>query len=315
MATGGREICSAHDRDETKEWQQIEEQITCLICGNLFIDPKTIPCLHTFCKRCIEKRVKLQTTDSIKSGCPLCLSPISRDQIASIPINVTIRCLLQIFKSRENTRPGLVAVECGKCEEASSPIVTWCLNCQTGLCQSCDQVHSKWKEFKSHKTVVIKEFTQYPKKMLPRIPPKSKNCKTHTKQQLQLYCSTCLKLVCQDCVLESHLEHEFSLAGEDSTTMDHVITPLKMMSERMKNYSKAMKESKETTAIRAPLLCVGRFDFVTTDNNEINFKKGDILEIVDNEGDWWYARAKQSGQMGYVPSNYLIEYNIQDIDQ
>ena len=27
-----------------KEWQQIEEEITCSICGDLFTDPKIIPC-------------------------------------------------------------------------------------------------------------------------------------------------------------------------------------------------------------------------------------------------------------------------------
>ena len=48
MASGGEE----------KEWQQIEEEITCSICGDLFTDPKTIPCLHTFCKQCIEKSIE-----------------------------------------------------------------------------------------------------------------------------------------------------------------------------------------------------------------------------------------------------------------
>ena len=36
------------------EWKQIEEEITCSICSELFKEPKTLPCLHTFCKECIQ---------------------------------------------------------------------------------------------------------------------------------------------------------------------------------------------------------------------------------------------------------------------
>jgi len=173
-------------------------------------------------------------------------------------------------------------------------------------------VHSKWKEFKSHKTVVIKEFAQHPKKTLPRLPPKSKFCKSHTKLQLILYCTTCAQLVCQDCVLEYHLDHNFSVADQENSDADHIITPLKMMSERRKTCTKAMKES---NAKRTPQLYIGQFDFATTDDNEISFKKGDVLEIMNCEGDWWYAKAKQSGQVGYVPSNYVTEYNNPDVQE
>ena len=60
-----------------KEWQQIEEEITCSVCGDLFTDPNTIPCLHMFCKQCVEKG--MESSKKMVSElfyCPLCRTPL-----------------------------------------------------------------------------------------------------------------------------------------------------------------------------------------------------------------------------------------------
>jgi len=40
------------------------------------------------------------------------------------------------------------------------------------------------------------------------------------------------------------------------------------------------------------------------DPNELSFGKGEMMDIVDNQGKWWQAR-KADGSIGIVPSNYM----------
>ena len=58
-------------------------------------------------------------------------------------------------------------------------------------------------------------------------------------------------------------------------------------------------------------LCVGKYDYNSRSIEYLSFKKGDLLYIIDREWTWWFARAKHSGQEGYIPSNYVEEYNFE----
>lgn len=40
------------------------------------------------------------------------------------------------------------------------------------------------------------------------------------------------------------------------------------------------------------------------DPTEISFAKGDVLEVLNNQGKWWQVR-RQDGTVGIAPSNYL----------
>jgi len=56
---------------------------------------------------------------------------------------------------------------------------------------------------------------------------------------------------------------------------------------------------------------VALYDYDARTDEDLSFKKGDLLEILnDTQGDWWYARAKSTRAAGdkvegYIPSNYV----------
>ena len=57
-------------------------------------------------------------------------------------------------------------------------------------------------------------------------------------------------------------------------------------------------------------LFVGKYDYFSRTDGDLNFKKGDLLYIVNkDEGDWWVARSKQTEEEGYIPRNYVVKYN------
>lgn len=47
----------------------------------------------------------------------------------------------------------------------------------------------------------------------------------------------------------------------------------------------------------------GKYDFAATADDELSFKKGDILKIINHEDDW--CKAEMNGQEGYIPKNYI----------
>jgi len=232
------------------EWQQIKEEITCSICGELFTDPKTIPCLHTFCKRCIERSIESNKKMATVVCCPLCRVPLSRDQVdlTSIPTNFTINRLVEIFGKRKQIEgQKFILMKCGKCVEDATA-VTWCIDCDNPLCLSCNEFHSKWKDFQSHKTVTVATFLQNPKRTLVT-PEKAEFCKIHTNQPLDLYCKTCSKLICQYCTLKDHprghRDHDYDfvdeMVDEEREKIKEVIATLKHLIERVRNGVKTLE--------------------------------------------------------------------------
>ena len=297
-------------QNEELGWQHIEEQITCRICGNLFTDPRTLSCSHTFCKACLDKQIK-KTKDVGEPCCPLCLEPLPKDGIAAIQANISINCLIKLFNKREEKTDALIEIKCGKCSEDDASVTTWCMMCQSPLCDDCAEAHSNVEECKDHGTVSIKEYVQKPKKTLTPT-KKQEFCKKHTKQPLNMYCKNCSIIICHDCAIKGHVQHTFTYVDfmekekevEKQTTNQIVRIIHKIKIVQNENRTMTPKDKS-----RNYKLYVGKYDYTGDDDDDLSFKKGDQLYVYNEEGDWWLAEAKNSGKEGYIPKNYVALYN------
>lgn len=53
---------------------------------------------------------------------------------------------------------------------------------------------------------------------------------------------------------------------------------------------------------------VALYDYDARTDEDLSFKKGEHLEIInDTQGDWWFAKSKQTKLEGYIPSNYVAK--------
>ena len=59
---------------------------------------------------------------------------------------------------------------------------------------------------------------------------------------------------------------------------------------------------------RGPIF-LALFDYDQRTSEDLSFRKGERLEIINNQdGDWWQARSLSTMREGYIPSNYVAEY-------
>ena len=199
-----------------QEWKKIrEELITCSICGDLYTDPKTIPCLHTFCKTCLERSIEMNKRLASDVCCPLCRAKLPQDDVELIPTNFTINHLVEIYAERKKVivdHEMLTGTGCGKCK-GDSPAIVWCKECETLFCHDCNKIHTSWSELKSHNAVSIQVFIQLGSEMGSDVT----KCYNHDRP-LNLYCKSCNRAVCHVCILENHCKHNFVIAQRSETS-------------------------------------------------------------------------------------------------
>uniref|UniRef100_A0A915Q802 SH3 domain-containing protein n=1 Tax=Setaria digitata TaxID=48799 RepID=A0A915Q802_9BILA len=73
------------------------------------------------------------------------------------------------------------------------------------------------------------------------------------------------------------------------------------------NHSKTSSATTPTKlANNGPPLFVALFDYDARTDEDLSFKKDELLYILnDMQGDWWYAKSKTTNLCGYIPSNYV----------
>lgn len=98
----------------------------------------------------------------------------------------------------------------------------------------------------------------------------------------------------------SHLGSSSVLAGDPGGFVDATGTIHQVV------YPSSSSETEMDSGDNGVKIFVALYDYDARTDEDLSFKKGDHLEILnDTQGDWWYARSRSTMRMGYIPSNYV----------
>ena len=189
------------------------ESLTCRLCAQLYTDPSMLPCLHSFCSKCL---LKLTAEKQEAITCPSCneLASIPRDGV--FPTNV---CLAKEVKEHELNMKFAMPTQCEGCVTSTAAVV-YCSQCCEFLCTSCRDHHNVSRKTKDHKLVDAKERDQ--NVSLPETPL---NCPIPHHGELKFYCEDCGTLICSDCIIcgshKNHKYHDFNEVSDKCHTDIH----------------------------------------------------------------------------------------------
>lgn len=193
----------------------IEELLTCSLCLDLFKEPKTLRCLHSYCVECLRKLT--QNKEDKPITCPLCRDEtvIPDEGIEDIPTNFFIKNMLDVVELKSK----IENPQCSNCEEGL-PAQCRCMDCEEFFCETCLAAHQRLKANVEHKILDLKKL------LLPNSSKEfhpAMKCMKH-QEVCKFYCQTCDVLVCRDCTVLDH------------TQPKHAVADLKDISDRYRDH-------------------------------------------------------------------------------
>ncbi|XP_056884317.1 bloodthirsty-related gene family, member 12 isoform X1 [Takifugu flavidus] len=240
-----------------------EEQFSCSICLEVFVEPVSTPCGHSFCKACLQG----YWNHSKKFVCPMCKKCYSKKPEMSVnrvlaEISTQFQGLAMTGGATSggsvmnlSSDAGRVAspgpdtgefaqsgeVPCDACIGRKLKAHKSCLNCLGSFCETHLRHHKKVKSLISHRLVE------------PTFHLEEKICKKH-ERLLDHYCRTdhtCICTSCGDSMHKSHdivsTDHEWKKKmnnlGKKRSELKHLIKERTKKLEEIKQSIKVIKSS------------------------------------------------------------------------
>jgi len=197
-------------------FEEMDDVTECCICTEVFKDPRVLPCIHTFCLRCIQGWSKDKRPGD-KVECPLCRKGccIPEDGLQGLPRNFFVEKMLRI---RDLTSVKEQKTLCDICtyraDSGAAKInsaTTYCLYCQENLCHSCATAHRKQKMSRDHKLLQVGDKMKA-EDLYAQYPPA--NCEKHANETLKIYCNECRLVICMMCYIKDHNSHRCADVSE-----------------------------------------------------------------------------------------------------
>ena len=189
---------------------KLEEQLTCPVCLELYTNPKTLPCLHSFCEACIERFPQDKEGETYYLFCPICRhrTELPGGGAGAFPAAFTLKNLKEVHSQMKKASDPQQVTSCDNCTTANA--TRCCKDCSKFLCQKCIDAHKMWAPFANHQLMDLSDVEGSTFQLPSAKQEVTFTCSSHGKP-LVIFCETCDEVICQHCTFRIHRDHEYDL--------------------------------------------------------------------------------------------------------
>ena len=221
-----------------KALQKIQEQVTCGVCLEPYKQPRLLKCFHVYCEGCLQRLVR-GGGEGQSLSCPQCRqdTPLPVGGVPGLQGAFYIHYLFDIQDALKKVSSSEQTM-CNKCSKYE--YVCFCRTCGF-LCQCCKEIHHDWPDFKTHEIIDLDTLTGDVTTLVPPL-KKTLLCSKHTETKADLYCETCDELICRDCIVRVHRDHQYDLVSESFAKQEKMIVDsLKPVEEQIATFERAVE--------------------------------------------------------------------------
>jgi len=141
---------------------------------------------------------------------------------------------------------------CQCCDEEKA--VSSCSECTIFLCEFCEKSHKKTKTTRGHKICSIDEMRKSSSEIPSILPEKVEMCPTHPTRPLELYCKCEEVLICRDCIIRKHKDHDYDVISDvvegEKKILREALPGIQRLVDEVENAVSNVKDRRENVKSR-----------------------------------------------------------------
>ncbi|XP_019390454.1 PREDICTED: E3 ubiquitin/ISG15 ligase TRIM25-like [Crocodylus porosus] len=280
------------DASELGTASSLEEELLCPICLDVYRNPVSLSCGHSFCKDCVQKALSTQQSQKGSCHCPLCQAQL--EPSPGLQTNFQLRSIVGKLlgapkkkgtsQEEEAPQPEEIGggdtpqedetIVCEFCLEQSQHAVKTCLNCEASLCQAHLSKHNARATQRNH--VLVEPSTG---KSL-----EERRCSEHSKL-VECYCVDDLACICVLCYIAgSHKGHNIITLKEawdkELGVLHQTVKELQTSESELNKSLENLLENEEKVKTDEKMLRDQLLKLFKEIRSQVDQKQEEILEAI-----------------------------------
>ena len=234
-------------------WEKVRKEVTCSICLTIFKEPKILPCLHTFCAKCLQILWQQADTESvgiIKNKiiyCPQCREKVLLNSVEKLPSSFSISRLVDIVEMQDRLNKEAPPI-CQSCSSNTRAVAS-CTPCGIFLCTPCLDVHKTLKVTSSHQINSLDDIKSGKVTVPSILDHKQEMCSIHPDKPLEMYCMKDKCLICLGCAVVEHRDHKcdfiFRIAKEEKEKINFTLPKVREQVKKVEEAAAKVKSMQD----------------------------------------------------------------------